>query len=178
MRMRGNGKLGAAIREARLRRNWTQQGLARDANASDSWLSDVELGKRRASPDMVKPIARALDDPRVYLAAADDVTDGVMTTPWLDGDRVDLHRASVRLKAEEELREALEALRQADVTNLPAAADAEAIAEALLQALDARVAIDHYVAVICREYGLSPRELCKEHRAKLKARGYIRAERR
>lgn len=83
---------------------------------------------------------------------------------------MDLHRTSVWAKTCEELNEAIKAASSADVINAPSKAD-EAHRR---QILDARVAIDHYVAVICEEYGFSILAVYQKHRQKLESRGYTK----
>ena len=50
-------KLGATIREARLRHEWSQHELANRAHVSRSWLARVEAGHRGAE---LEPLLRLL----------------------------------------------------------------------------------------------------------------------
>lgn len=168
---------GQALREARLKRGVTQQALGSEAYVSDSLISDIEHGRRKGSKEIRATLARALDYAKLYMEAAEEVTGGVYCTPWLDGDGVDLHRTSVWAKTCEELNEAIKAVSSADVINAPSKADEahrQLVWDSLMQVLDARVAIDHYVAVICEEYGYSILDVYQEHRRKLESRGYVK----
>lgn len=168
---------GQALREARLKRGVTQQALGSEAYISDSLISDIEHGRRRGSKEVRALLVQALDYARLYMEAAEEVTGGVYCSPWLDGDGVDLHRTSVWAKAQEELQEAIKAVAAADVINSPSRADEahrQAVWDSLMQVLDARVAIDHYVAVMCEEYGYSILAVYQEHRRKLESRGYVK----
>lgn len=168
---------GQALREARLKRGVTQQALGSEAYVSDSLISDIEHGRRKGSKEIRAALARALDYAKLYMEAAEEVTGGVYCTPWLDGDGVDLHRTSVWAKTCEELQEAIKVVSAADVVNAPSRADEshrQAIHDSMIQVLDARVAIDHYLAVMCEEYGFSILAVYQEHRQKLESRGYTK----
>ena len=171
--------IGEALRDARERLGLTQEETGRVGFISNKMISAIECGRRTAGPDVLERLATTLDDPRLYMEAAAEVTGGVYCTPWLDGEGVDLHRTSVWAKTCEELREAIKAVMDADVVNAPSRADEDhrqAVHNSMIQVLDARVAIDHYVAVMCEEYGYSIREVYEAHRLKLESRGYIRPQ--
>lgn len=169
--------LGQALREARERRCLTQEAVGRVGFISGKMVSAIECGRRLAGPDVLERLTTKLDHPRLYMEAAAGVTGGVYCTPWLDGDGVDLHRASVWAKTCEELNEAIKAVSGADVINAPNRADEthrQKVHYSMIQALDARVAIDHYLAVMCEEYGFSILAVYQEHRRKLESRGYVK----
>lgn len=169
--------VGQALREAREHRGMTQEAAGQVGYISNKMVSAIECGRRAAGPDILERLATNLDYPRLYMEAAAEVTGGVYASPWLDGDMVDLHRASVWVKTCEELREACRAVAAADVVNAPGYADDDrrrAVHDSMIQALDARVAIDHYVAVMCEEYGFSILAIYREHRQKLESRGYAK----
>lgn len=165
--------IGQALRAARLSRGLRQRDVAGIGFVSHQMISGVELGVKRLARDCLRRVAEHLDDPRLHLAAAAEVTGGAFASVWLDGQRVDLHRAAVRLKVEEELAEVLAAIRGVDDAN--PGADQGQVKVVLLQALDAREGLDMYVATRCLEHQISPRALFREHRQKLKARGYVAA---
>lgn len=168
---------GQALKEARLKRGVTQQALSSEAYVSDSLISDIEHGRRKGSKEIRASLVKTLDYAKLYMKAAEEITGGVYSTPWLDGDGVDLHRTSVWAKTCEELNEAIKAVSNADVINAPKRADEahrQVVWNSLMQALDARVAIDHYIAVMCEEYGFSILKVFEEHRQKLESRGYTR----
>ncbi len=169
--------IGEAIREARSRKHLTQEDIGGIGFVSGKMVSAIERGTRTAGADVLERLATTLDYPRLYMEAAEVVTGGVYCSPWLDGEGVDLHRASVWAKTREELEEAIKAVAAADIINAPSKADEahkKQIFESMLQVLDARVAIDHYVAVICEEYNHSLKAIYAKHRRKLESRGYAK----
>lgn len=171
--------IGEAIRQARAQLGITQQDVGGIAYISPKTVSAIECGRRRIDPDVLGTLVQQLDHPRLTMEAMATVTGGAYCSPWLDGDGVDLHRTSVWAKALEELQEAAEAVAATRVANRPQrATDGEQVQvrESLMQVLDARVAIDHYVAVICQEYGVSVTETYRLHREKLESRGYVQRQ--
>ena len=175
--------IGAVIEQICTARNLTQKELGDIGCVSPKTVSAIKLGRRNAPKDVLRSWAEKLDCPRVYLEMVREAGCGVYGTKWLDGENVDLHRVSVFTKAGEELREALEALEATErlIVNYPGRTGEEEkaqIKEALMQCLDARVAIDTLVAVKCEAYGLSVRGLFLEHQRKLESKGYIKKTRR
>lgn len=173
--------IGAVIEEICQTKGLTQKELGSIGNISPKTVSAIKTGRRNAAKDVLYSWAEKLDSPRVYLEMVREVGGGVYGTRWLDGENVDLHRTSVFMKTSEELKEALEALESMEkyIINHPNRIGEDEkvqIKEALLQCLDARVAIDTLVAVKCDTYGLSVRSLFYEHQHKLKQRGYIKKE--
>ena len=171
--------IGAIIEEVCQTRNLTQKELGRMGNISPKTVSAIKLGRRNAAKDVLYTWAENLDSPRVYIEMVREAGGGVYGTRWLDGENVDLHRTSVFMKTGEELKEAVQALAMTErfVINNPEriTEDEKAqIKEALMQCLDARVAIDTLVAVKCETYGLSVRGLFLEHQQKLEQRGYLK----
>lgn len=171
--------IGAVIEQVCQTRNLTQKELGIIGKISDKTVSAIKLGRRNAPKDVLHSWAERLDSPRVYLEMVREAGGGVYGTRWLDGENVDLHRTSVFVKTEEELREALEALGSTEkhIINHPNQVREEEktqIKEALMQCLDARVAIDTLIAVKCETYGISIRGLFLEHQHKLEQRGYIK----
>ncbi|WP_176220898.1 helix-turn-helix domain-containing protein [Cohnella massiliensis] len=172
--------VGEAIREARDKRDMTQDEVGQIGFISNKMVSAIERGTRPASADALKRMVTALDYHRLYIEAAAEVTGGVYASPWLDGESVDLHRTSVWAKMQEELEEALESAEEANIIDIPislAEAERQEIYGSIMQALDARVAIDHYVGIICEEYKFSLLDVYREHRRKLESRGYVKGKR-
>lgn len=64
--------VGARIRRRREELGWTQDQLARKANISKSFLSDVENGKRNVGADKLLDISRALNRSLDYLMTGKD----------------------------------------------------------------------------------------------------------
>ncbi len=59
--IRTTGELGAAIKGRRTDLGWSQAGLAKAANVSRPWLSELEQGKRSAQVGLVLAVLDALD---------------------------------------------------------------------------------------------------------------------
>lgn len=170
--------IGQALREAREQYSLTQDQIAAAVYVSPKTVSAIETGRRNLTPDLLSRLTQQLDNPWLTMEAVAEVTGGAYCTPRLDGDEVDLHRASVWAKTLEELHEAQEALTRLCLVNKPRPDDGrrEAVREAMLQLLDARVAMDHMIAVACQDFGLSVCGLYAEHREKLENRGYVRRQ--
>lgn len=169
------GRAANAVKEARKDANMTQQQLSFELFESRESISHQENGRYRVQPNISKYFAEKHNNPWVALEAAAEYTG------WgpvkLDGEVVDLHRASVAMKTKEELTEALEAIESVCVANHPRSIrefDKKQLEEAILQAIDAIVALTQYVAVICIDYGFSWFKMWQQHRAKLKAKGFIK----
>ena len=171
--------IGEVIREARLQLGITQEQAGGIAFVSSKTISSYECGRRHIAPEVLGVLVQQLDNPRLCMEAAAQITGGAYCSPWLDGEGVDLHRTSVWAKTLEELQEAACAVAATKVANRPQRAVESELAqvrESLMQVLDARVAIDHYVAVICQEYGESIGATYKAHREKLESRGYVQRQ--
>ncbi|KYD24582.1 helix-turn-helix transcriptional regulator [Parageobacillus toebii] len=169
------GRAANAVKEARKDANMTQQQLSFEIFESRESISHQENGRYRVQPNISKYFAEKHNNPWVALEAAAEYTG------WgpvkLDGEMVDLHRASVAMKTKEELTEALEAIESVCVANHPRSIrefDKQRLEEAVLQAIDAIVALTQYVAVICIEYGFSWFKMWQKHRTKLQSKGFIR----
>lgn len=167
--------IGQVLRETREQYSLTQDQVAAIGYVSSKTISAVETGRRNLTTDLLARLTQQLDNPWLTMEAVAEVTGGAYCTPRLDGDEVDLHRASVWAKTLEELQEAQEALTRLCLVNKPRVDDGrrEQVREALLQLLDARVAADHMIAVACCDFGLSLNGLYAEHREKLEQRGYV-----
>jgi DNA-binding XRE family transcriptional regulator len=170
-----HGRAANAVKEARKDADMTQQQLSFEIFESRESISHQENGRYRVQPNISKYFAEKHNNPWVALEAAAEYTG------WgpvkLDGEMVDLHRASVAMKTKEELTEALEAIESVCVANHPRSIrelDKQRLEEAILQAIDAIVALTQYVAVICIDYGFSWVKMWQKHRTKLKSKGFIR----
>ncbi|KIQ93382.1 hypothetical protein LH47_02541 [Anoxybacillus thermarum] len=169
------GRAADAVKAARKEANMTQQQLSFEIFESRESVSHQENGRYRVQPNISKYFAEKHNNPWVALEAAAEYTG------WgpvkLDGEVVDLHRASVAMKTKEELTEALQAIESVCVANHPRAIreyDKQHLEEAILQTIDAIVALTQYVAVICVDYGFSWIKMWQKHRTKLQAKGFIR----
>lgn len=65
-----------ALAEIRERSGLTKSELARLARCGAPTISDIEAGRRSASPELVKRIAKALKVPLVAILADPDDTNG------------------------------------------------------------------------------------------------------
>ncbi|MGG3846705.1 helix-turn-helix domain-containing protein [Aeribacillus composti] len=169
------GRAATTAKEARKQIGKTQLQLSMDLFESREAISQQENGRYRVQPNVARYFTEKHNDPWVALEAAAEYTG------WgpvkLDGEVVDLHRSSVTMKTREELTEALEAIESVCVANHPKSIrdfDKQHLEEALLQAIDAIVALTHYVAVVCSEYRLPWKDMWEKHRMKLKSRGYVK----
>lgn len=63
--------LGERMRELRLERDFSLREFARDLDVSAAFLSDIELGRRYPSDDLLNTIARKLRTPVEELRALD-----------------------------------------------------------------------------------------------------------
>lgn len=169
--------IGEVLREARQQLGITQEQVGGIAYISPKTVSAYETGRRAVTPEVMEVLVKQLDHPRLCMEAAATITGGAYCSPWLDGERVDLHRVSVWAKVLEELEEAMRAVGAVCLVNHPQTDDCEAmqrVQESIMQLLDARVAVDHYVAVICRDFDLSISAVYQAHRRKLESRGYVK----
>ncbi len=169
------GRAADAVKSARQATGMTQQQLSFEIYESREAVSQQENGRYRVQPNISKYFAEKHNNPWVALEAAAEYTG------WgpvkLDGEVVDLHRASVAMKTKEELTEALQAIENVCVANHPRAIreyDKQHLEEAILQAIDAIVALTQYVAVICMDYGFSWFKMWQRHRIKLQTKGFIK----
>lgn len=163
--------IGEAIKAGRVRRQMTQEQLGAAIFKSPTWISKFEHGERDPDPDTLAHMVEVLDDPRCYLAAMEHVTRGLFGST-LDG--IEQSRSAALLCAKVELEEAQTALREAKATLLqcPTRAKREQIIELIMEAMDARAALNQLLVCLCGEYGLSLRELGKRHEGRLLQLGY------
>lgn len=167
--------LGLALREARLVKNFTQESVGNIGFCSGKMISKIERGERQISIDVLEKVTKTLDDPRLYMEAANEITGGVFGVSWLDGDMVDLHRSSVKEKSIEELQEAIDAISAVKTSDNPRFCkieQREVAKKSILEMIDVFDAAAHYIAIYCREYGFSPKELFYEHNQKNEINGY------
>jgi transcriptional regulator with XRE-family HTH domain len=163
-----------AVRIARIYRGRRQGEIT---GYSQQMISAIERGERAVAPDAAPMLAQQLDHPALYAELSRELT-GVGPA-WLDGAAVDLHRASVREKAIEELREAMAAIERWPAARPPDSESEGARRDRyshLLQVYDAMVACFAYLGVQCLEYGYSMLQLSRDHYRKLKSKRYVAGE--
>lgn len=173
--------VSTALKKAREAKNLKQEAVGQEIYLSAKMISAIERGRRKLPKDASPKVATMLDDPELYAALQAQATGGV-ASPWLDGDRVDLHRSSVRDKTIEELSEAIEALSKARMlVNAKDASDLDAdglkqIKEALHQLVEAQTACQVAIGVLCKQYNLSMAQVYRDHISELITKGYVRKE--
>ncbi|OAB41003.1 hypothetical protein PMSD_00480 [Paenibacillus macquariensis subsp. defensor] len=166
--------IGDVLYEYRTNKGMTQQEFADELSVERSSFTKMENGSRNAPKDFLNRTAIHFDEPRLYLAAQEEVTDGACV-PWLDN--ADLHRAATHYKSMEEVEEALAAMKTAPIMKRAdqlTSADREAIKITIFECVEAITALTHHVAVLCKEYTFSWLGIWKEHRAELKAKKYMK----
>jgi transcriptional regulator with XRE-family HTH domain len=169
-------KLGYTLARARNWKGYTQEQLSMELPMSREAISKAETGARKIPKDVRSKAAEVLDHPFLTMAIAFEDTGGAWV-PELDGDKVDLHRSSVRSKTIEELEEAIEAIKGVCLVNHPEYIqehERQQLKKALMEAIDAIIALSHFVGIICLEYSFSWLGLWKEQRLKLKSKGFVK----
>jgi len=143
---------------------------------SQQMLSMIEKGQRELAKDMAPIVAARLDHPALYAELAREMTG--FGPAWLDGPNVDLHRAAVREKCLEELREALQSLDKHSAYIPPDALTERSRKERyehLMQVMDAIEACYMHIGVQCLDYGYSMLQVGRDHYAKMRSKRYIAA---
>jgi transcriptional regulator with XRE-family HTH domain len=172
----GEKEMGVGNTLKEMRGDQSQLQLSMELNVSRESVSAYETERAKLPVDVSQKLMEKYDHPFYAMAVASEYTAGAWVGK-LNGDNIDLHRASVRSKTKEELNEALEAIMGVCLANPPKGMKEHQKREyeaALMQAMDAIVALTHYVAIACKEYGFSWLKLWRSHRAKLKAAGYVK----
>lgn len=157
-----------------LRGGETQQQFATDLGVVRETVSKYENGRSKVPADISREIVNKYDNPRFAMTIQHEYTG--TGAQWLDGENVDLHRCSVKEKTVEEIQEALEAIHSINLaTPLHAIKqfDIPKLEEALDEAVEAITALQHFVAVICTESGLSYKAVWDRHYSNLEEAGYI-----
>jgi transcriptional regulator with XRE-family HTH domain len=163
--------IGSAQKEARAHAHMTQEELAYHLNMSRPAVANVERGYRKMPRDVMGKAVETLDCGFYAMAAAQEVL-GRAWIPKLDG--VDLHRSAVREKVLEELQEAIQEISSTSSVNQPEPGKHDDLREVLIESIEAITCLAHFVAVYCKEYGLSWSELWTEHHRKLESNGYLK----
>lgn len=166
--------IGDVFQEYRKQQGMTQEEFADQVLIDRSSISKVESGKRPAPKSLIRQAVITFDDPRLYLAAQEEVTGGA-SVPYLDC--ADLHRAVTHFKSIEEGEEAIAAMRFAPIMKRKdqlTDADRAAIQAAIMECVEAITAFTHHIMALCREYKISWRSVWKDHRAELKAKQYMK----
>lgn len=173
-----NGRATLAARTARKEVGITQLEMTFDEYyGSRESISQQENGRYQVQPELTKYYTEKHNNPFVAMeAAAEYIGWGPMK---LDGDAADLHRMTVTMKTKEELEEAILSIRKASekLTVNPRCIERleiEEIEKSLMESIDAITALNHYVAVVCKEYGISWVKVWTQHKVKLIQRRFIK----
>lgn len=169
------GNIGRALKEARGKQ--TQLQLSIEENVSRETISAYETGRAKIPPDISRSIVGKKDDPWLAMAIRHEYT---RTGPVrLEGQKVDLHRSSVKNKLIEELDEAKEFVERCCVANhlsFLQSFDQQDLEETLVQLADVVTGIEHFLAVVCEESEISYLGVWQRHYNKLISRGYVNKE--
>ncbi|NGP46013.1 helix-turn-helix transcriptional regulator [Bacillaceae bacterium SIJ1] len=167
--------VGKVLQSTRKDHKESQEQLSFDLGLSREALSSYETERAKLPADIGQALTKRYGDPFIALTAVSKYLGyGVGK---LDGSAVDLHRMSVKSKTEEELEEVLVAIQKLQMTNHPSHAVAherQRMEEALQEACDAIVALKHFIAICCKEYGFNWLSVWSRHKAKLIANKYIK----
>jgi len=173
--------IGRAAESAKFARN--QAGMTQlemtfdDYYGSRESISHQENGRYQVQPELGRYFAEKHNNPWVAMEAAAEYTSwGIVK---LDGEAADLHRTSVLLKTQEELEEAMDSILAASkkLSVNPKCVEVyekEVIEKSLHECIDAITALNHYVAVVCCEYGVSWAKIWTQHKVKLIQRRLIK----
>jgi hypothetical protein len=172
------GRAAEAAKMARKDAGITQLEMTFDEYfGSRESVSQQENGRYQVQPELTKYYTEKQNNPWVAMeASAEYIGWGPVK---LDGDAADLHRTTVTMKTQEELEEALAAMKEASRKLLvnPKSAnqvDIDLIEKSLLEGIDAITALNHYVAVMCKEYRIPWVKLWTKHKLKLIQRRFIK----
>jgi transcriptional regulator with XRE-family HTH domain len=165
-------KIGEELARARKRQGITQVELANELPLSRESIAKIELGSRRLQDDMRRPIAQQIDDEEYYFKTWGDAA-GEVSIPFLNGEYIDHHPASMAFLVQKETNEATEQLTRvcwAKPVHTQNESEREEVKKAVFEILDAVASMMNLVAVICKEYDFSMKRLFKDWRVTLKVR--------
>lgn len=166
-----------ALREGRKEAGLTQEQLSMKLFTSREAVRDQEIGASNVQPYTTKYFAEEHNNPWPAINAAGTYTSWGVTQ--LNGEAVDLHRTNVSSVTMEELEEALDAVSKASRKlksnpNTIEHFDIQMIEKAIQECIDAITALTHYVAVLCKEYGISYVKMWAQHKLKLISRRFLK----
>lgn len=165
-------KIGEELAKARKRQGITQEQLSFELPVSRESIAKYELGSRKYPEDMRPIIAQQLDDVEFYFATWNDAS-GIVSIPFLNGDYIDHHPASMAFLVQKETDEAMKQMTNAcwiKPVHTRTDTEKEEMKKLIFETLDAAASMINLVAVICREYGFSMKKIFSEWRLTLKAR--------
>ncbi|MBP3951156.1 helix-turn-helix domain-containing protein [Bacillus suaedae] len=166
---------GQLIAESRKRQGISQNELASKVPTSRESIAKYETNARKTPKEMQPFLTQALDDPLFILKQQDEITGGV-TIPYLDGELIDHHYASLTFLAIKELREAETHLEDIDLSKPVAfmrCHEADHIQRTIRELLDSAAAAQTLAIDLMNNFDFSYVEEIKQWKASLMARGYI-----
>lgn len=169
--------VGSYMKQLRTDNKKSQQKWSMEYDVSRETISAYETERANLPEDISQKVTQKYNDPWLGLIAAAEYTGWGPSK--LNGEAVDLHRCSVAMKTEEELKEALKSLEEVQLTANPRTIqpqEYQKLEKSILECIDAITALTHYVAVICKEYGFSWIKMWTKHRVKLVARGFLKKD--
>lgn len=166
--------IGTEMAAARKRMNLTQEDLGMGINYSRESVAKFEAGTRNIPKGIYREVAQTIDDPEYYFLTQEEAT-GHVSIPYFNGDFVDHHPSSMKHLVQIETNEALNHLEKAcwyKPIHNRTDTEKEEMRKVLRELLDAAASMINLVAVICREYDFSMKDVFKEWRVSLKIRRF------
>jgi len=163
---------GTTLKEALKAMRVDQADIAEETHYSHQTVSAWANDTRNISAETLLKVASHLDYPDLYLESAVKATDGV-AIPVLDGDYIDRHPAAMKDLVQVETNEALDKMAQASMIKPIRSAtqsDKEEMKRVIKELLDAACSMINMIAVLCREYEFSMKDIYKSWYVTLKAR--------
>lgn len=164
--------VGEMLKE--MRGEQTQLSLGLDINTTRETVSKYENGRSKVPSDISRTLVKKYDNPKFAITVRNEYTG---TGPkWLDGPNVDLHRSSVKEKTVEEMKEALDLIVStclAKPLKKLQHFELQSVDSMLQEAAEAITALDHFIAVVCKEAEISYTEVWDKHYKALMSAGYL-----
>ncbi|WP_225216045.1 helix-turn-helix domain-containing protein [Psychrobacillus faecigallinarum] len=157
-----------------MRGEQTQLSLGLDINTTRETVSKYENGRSKVPSDISRTLVKKFDNAKFAITVRNEYTG---TGPkWLDGPNVDLHRSSVKEKTVEEMKEALDLIVNtclAKPLKKLQHFELQSVDSMLQEAVEAITALDHFIAVVCKEAEISYTEVWDKHYKALMSAGYL-----
>ena len=170
--------IGNALRESRAMYGLTQKELGEKFYLSGSMINEEEHNRKKLPKDHKPKVAREMNDGALYLAIGREATGGPMVSPYLNN--VDNHRLVAVLKFQEEVVEALDALKdilpillRATGPEVLRSGEKGELEEAMLEMIESVTAAQNTLARMAKVYGISLADLWDKHEAELVQKGYL-----
>lgn len=151
-----------------------QQKVASELNIARETLSKYENGRSKIPADIGRKLTKKYDNPKFAITLRNEYTG--TGTRWLDGPNVDLHRSAVKEKTLEEMNEAIEQLEKTSLVKPLRNVqhfEIQDLENVLDELVEAQTAIDHLVAIVCMDAGISYVDLWDKHYRSLASNGYL-----